>query len=184
MRPRGYSSEAVILARRDYSEADRILVVYTKESGKRYLMAKGVRKPSSRKRGSLEVFSYIKFAAMRGKDLDLMTEVETIENYSGIRRNLKKVTLAYYFMETVGRTSHENEPNAEIYNLILNFMERLEKEKSLKSLRLEFIQKLLELGGFWPKGKLLEDHDRKIEEVMEKIPSSVRVGKRMLEHFS
>ncbi|MFH1792345.1 MAG: DNA repair protein RecO, partial [Patescibacteria group bacterium] len=61
MKQRNYSTEAIILATKDYSEADRILVVYTKDFGKLSLIAKGVRKTTSKKRGHLEIFNYLKF---------------------------------------------------------------------------------------------------------------------------
>ena len=78
------------MARQNYSEADRILKLFTKHYGKVSIIAKGVRKPKSRKRGSLEVFGHIKFAASRGKNLDLMTEVEIIDSFELVRKSLKR----------------------------------------------------------------------------------------------
>ena len=63
MKPRSYTSEGIVLARRNYGEADRILVIYSKNFGRVSYMAKGVRRPKSRKRGHIEVFNYIKFQA-------------------------------------------------------------------------------------------------------------------------
>ncbi|KKU02477.1 MAG: repair protein RecO protein, partial [Candidatus Woesebacteria bacterium GW2011_GWE1_45_18] len=109
MTPRTYSDEGIVLTRRHYAEADRILSVYSKNHGRLSLIAKGVRRPTSKKRGHIEVFNQIKFQAVRGRGLDLMTEAEIIENFAEIRKSLKKVALAYYFMEVVGRTTHEGE---------------------------------------------------------------------------
>ena len=131
MVPRRYSSEAIVLARRRFSEADRILVVFTKSYGKISLIAKGIRKPKSKKRGSLEVFSQIKFAASRGKNLDIITEVEIIDSYSGIRKNLKKVTVAYFFLEVIGRIIQEGEKNEKLYSLLISYLDKLKKESFL-----------------------------------------------------
>ena len=54
MTPRNYTSEGIVLARKRYSEADRILSIFSKTFGKNVYIAKGVRKPRSRKRGHLE----------------------------------------------------------------------------------------------------------------------------------
>ena len=127
------------MARRNYSEADRILVVYSKYYGKLSLLAKGVRKPKSRKRGALEVFTHIKFAAARGKNLDIITEVEIIDAFDTVRNDLKKVSLAYYFMEVIDKITREQEKNETLFKLILTYLKKLQFTKSLKKLRADFI---------------------------------------------
>ena len=150
MRQKRYSSEGIVLARRNYSEADRILVIYSKKYGKISLMAKGVRKPESRKRGSLEVFSLFKFSAARGKNLDMLTEAEIINSFPAIRKDLRKVVVAYYFMEVIGRITSEGEKNEKLYSQILENLKMLKSSESLKSLRKTFVYDTLVLLGFWP----------------------------------
>ena len=180
MRPKRYSSEGIVLARRNFGEADRILVVYSKKFGKISFIAKGVRKPESRKRGSLEVFSRFKFAASRGKNLDLITEAEVVDSYPTIRKNLKRVAVAYYFMEVVGRTTSEEEKNLEIYYNILKSLKALRSTKTLKTLRKKFVYDTLTMLGFWPKDKPMENPDYVLEDVVEREMSSARVGKKLL----
>ncbi|MFV1917446.1 MAG: DNA repair protein RecO [Patescibacteria group bacterium] len=180
MRPRSYSSEGIVLARRNYGEADRILVIYSKNYGKLSLMAKGVRMLKSRKRGSLEVFSHINFSAARGKSLDIMTEAEYIDFYPQIRKNLNKVAVAYFFMETIGRVTQEGEKNEALYLLLLKKLSNLKTSKTLKNLRKEFIYEVLTQVGFWPRGKKLDNHDQVLEDVVEREMSSARVGKKLL----
>lgn len=177
MRARTYSSEGIVLARRNYGEADRILVVFSKDQGKLSLMAKGVRKPSSRKRGHIEVFSHLQFSAARGKSLDIIIEAEMIDAFSSIRKDLKKVSVAYFFVETVGRLTREDEKNQSVFNLLLYYLNRLKKSKSLKLLRDEFTVEILTLLGFWPRGKHMDNPDTVLEEVAERQFSSIRVGK-------
>lgn len=181
MIPRSYSDEGIVLARRNYAEADRILSVYSRNHGRISLIAKGVRKPISRKRGHLEVFSHIKFQAVNGKSLDLITEVETVENFPEVRKKLNLASLAYYFMEAVGRTTRENEPHPELFFLITKYLNDLKFATKLKQLKTEFTVEILETLGFWPKGKELTNPDAKLEEITERNFSSIRVGKRVLE---
>lgn len=180
MTPRTYSDEGIVLARRSYSEADRILSVYSKNHGRLALIAKGVRRPISKKRGHLEVFNQIRFQVVRGRGLDLMTEAETIDNFSEVRKNLKKVALAYYFMEVIGRTTHEGERHPELYTSILKYLRILKTARELKKLRKQFVYEILTILGFWPRGRSLADPDAKLAEVTERNLSSVRVGKRLL----
>lgn len=183
MRPKHYSSEGIVLARRNYGETDRILVVYSKAFGKISLMAKGVRKLKSRKRGSIEVFSYIKFAAARGKNLDLITEVEVIDSFLKVRKNLKKVAVAYYFMEVIGRVTRDDEKNEKLFFLLAEFLGNLRGPtslNSLKKLRKDFVYYTLVFLGFWPMRKPMDNPDYVLEDVVEREMSSARVGKKLL----
>ena len=175
-----YSDEGIVLARRNFGEADRILSIYSKSHGRISAIAKGIRRTTSKKRGHLEVFSHIKFQIADGKGIGIVTEVETLNNFGIIRKDLKKVSLAYYFTEVVGKITHEHERNDGIFELILNYLEKLQFETRLRSLRLNFIHELLAITGFWPKGKILLNPDEKLEEVIERGINSIRVGRKVL----
>jgi len=122
VRAKKFTSEGIVISRKNYSEADRILVIYTNDYGKLFVMAKGVRKLKSKKRGHLEVFSHIKFSASKGSGIDVMTEVESINDFHKIKKDLKKVALAYYFMEVVFKLTSQEEKNKELFRLILNYL--------------------------------------------------------------
>lgn len=180
MIPKKYSSEGIVLARQNFSEADRILVIFTRKYGKISLIAKGVRKPKSRKRGSLEIFSYIKFSASKGKGLDLIEEVEVIDSFQTIRKDLKKVSVAYFLIEVVGRLTQEGEKNEALFRLILKYLNGLKNATSLKDLRKDYIKDALVLLGFWPRAKKIKNPDVTLQEISEREFSSVMVGKKLV----
>ena len=180
MRPHNYSDEGFVLSRRNFGEADRLLSLYTKNNGRISLIAKGVRRPKSKKRGHIEVFTLVKFQANQGRGIDIMTEAEVVEDFAQIRMSLKKVSLAYYISEVVGKITHESEPNTQLFNLIHTIFTKLKTTKLLRALRQDFILKLLTLTGFWPEGKVMTNHDTELAEVVERQIHSERVGKIML----
>jgi len=180
MNQHGFSSEGVVLGRRNFGEADRILSIYSKDHGRISLIAKGIRRPKSKKRGHLEIFSLVRFQAVATHGIDLMTEAEISDDFKEIRKSLPKVSLAYYFMEVVGKITHEGEPNIELYNLIFTSLEKLKAASGLKELRLDFIKKLLILTGYWPEDKKMNNPDESLEEVIERQIYSERVGRRIL----
>ncbi|MGA2910788.1 MAG: DNA repair protein RecO [Candidatus Microgenomates bacterium] len=179
MKPRTYTSEGIILARKNYGEADRIISVFSKDQGRVSMMAKGARRPKSRKRGHIEVFNRVRFQAITGRGLDIMTEAEVIDDFKQIRTSLKKISLAYYLAEVIGRITHEGEGNAGVYDLLLDSLEKLKTAKMLKKLRLDFLKELLIILGYWPKDKTLIDPDKTLEEVIERQIYSKRVGKQI-----
>ena len=125
MAHKSFSSEGVILLRKNYGEADRLLTIFSKYYGKVFLIAKGVRKPKSRKRGHIEIFSRIKFSCSKNDHFVLMNEAELIDSYEEIRKNLKKTALAYYFIEVISKIIQEDERHDDLYILLLKYFELL-----------------------------------------------------------
>ena len=79
--PRVYRCEAVVLRQRRLGEADRILTLYTPQLGKLDAVAKGVRKQTSRKAGHLEPFTLTALLVAGGRNLDIITQAETVESF-------------------------------------------------------------------------------------------------------
>ena len=181
MKSRGYSDQGVVLARRNFGEADRIVVIFSENHGKVSLLAKGVRKPKSRKRGHIEVFSLIKFQAVKTNSIDLITEAETIDSFEVVRKDLKKVSVAYFFVEAIGKITHDGEPHQNIFEILVKFLNLLKTTPNLKFLRNDFTKELLIATGFWPLGKKLDDPDTVLEEVTERRMNSIRVGKKVIQ---
>lgn len=169
------------MSRKNYSEADRVLILFSKHFGKLSLLAKGVRKLKSKKRGHIEIFSKLKFSAVKGKGMDIVTEVETLDDYSAVRSNLNKITLAYYFCEVVNKITQVDGGPSAVYGLLTTALEQLEQKTELKKLRLKFIYELLIEMGYWPESKKMVDADMVLSDVLERNINSFRVGKIMLQ---
>lgn len=151
-RERVYRTEGVVLRRHDLGEADRLTTVYTREYGKVRLVAKGVRRPRSRKAGHLEPFTRVALLIARGRELDIITQVETIDDYPGLRENLTQLGQASYISELLDRFSvEEGEGNYVQYELLLKSLERLTQEGfEPRSVVLYFELRLLDLVGYRP----------------------------------
>jgi DNA repair protein RecO (recombination protein O) len=113
-----YRTEAIVLRRTDFGEADRLLTVFTPERGKLRLIAKGARKPTSRKSGHLELFSYGRFLVAVGRDLDIVTQAETLEPFLPLREDLIRTTYAYYLAELADAFSAERDENRPLFELL------------------------------------------------------------------
>ena len=76
-----YRDEAIVLRTHKLGEADRIVTMLTRENGKVRAVAKGVRRTSSRFGARLEPFMMIDVQLHTGRNLDIVTQVETIGAY-------------------------------------------------------------------------------------------------------
>ena len=124
-RERVYRTEAVVLRRQDLGEADRLLTVYSLDYGKLRLVAKGARRPRSRKAGHLEPFTRVQLLLARGRELDIITQAEAIETYPGVRDNLIHLGQTAYVVEMLDRFTVEREVNRTLYHLLVHTLERL-----------------------------------------------------------
>jgi hypothetical protein len=84
-RHRSYRTHAVVLRRRDYADADRVVTVFTPGMGKQSLIAKGARKTTSRKAGHLELFTHANLQVAEARTWDIITEATTVEPFRHLR---------------------------------------------------------------------------------------------------
>ena len=76
--------KAIVLSRRDFRESDQIISLYTKEKGKLELLARGVKKITSKNSAHLEPFSLVDIDIAYGKEFNHLTKVQPIEYFKNI----------------------------------------------------------------------------------------------------
>ncbi len=147
---RSYHTQAIVLSHIEYGEADRILKLFTLEKGKISAIAKGVRKIRSRKAGHLEPFTYVNLYLAKGRNLDIITQAETINPFMGLRENLERVAFASYVMELLDRFTYEEGQNVGIFRLLASTLSRLESQTNTETIVHFFELRFLDLLGFRP----------------------------------
>src|SRR3989344_3096612 len=146
-----YKTEVIILKRMNFSEADRILTCFTKKFGKINLLAKGARKLTSRKGGSLELLNWCKLSVATGQSLDLVLESQVERAFLPIKSNLYKTSLAYQVVEVCDKLTIEHQPSLRLFNLLLTTLAALSAETNRQKQKLvvaSFQLKLLHILGF------------------------------------
>jgi len=148
---RSFRASAVVLRHADWGEADRILTLYTREQGMVRALAKGARKVTSRKAGHLQPFTHITVQLAKGRDLLIITQVETINAYLPLHDNLVKTGYAAYVVELLLRFSYEDEgANPSIFRLLTETLDRLEKEEDAWLPVRYYEMRFLDAVGFRP----------------------------------
>ena len=167
---RTYRTEGIILRRTNFGEADRLLTIFTKNHGKLRVRAPGIRKTQSRKGPHLELFNLSSFFLAQGKSLDIVTEAQTLNNFSEIRKDLKKVWIAYYFCELMDSLCAERQENWEVLELLKNSLENLSVDSGQARMTDYFANELLQILGYLPRDKNLNGNDleRFIENILER----------------
>ncbi len=149
-RQRLYRLQAIIMRRRDLGEADRLLTVFTRDRGKVNLLAKGVRRAASRKAGHLEPFTYTDLLVAKGASLDLVTQAETITSHRHVREDLWLSSLAYYVVELADAFTQDEDPNALLFELMLETLDRLDANRAVNLAVRYYELHALDLAGYQP----------------------------------
>ena len=145
-----YRVEAIVIRRRDWGEADRLLTLFTREQGKIQAVAKGARKPTSRKAGHVELFTHTRLLIARSRSIDIITQAETVEAYRPLRESLEASTLAHYFAELLDRFTGEAEADHALFDLLSLALAWLCQAEDLRLVARYYELRLLEMAGFRP----------------------------------
>lgn len=149
---RSFRASAVVLRHADWGEADRLLTLYTRERGMVRAIAKGARKVTSRKAGHLQPFTQIAIQLAKGRDLLIVTQVETINAFLPLREDLLKTSHAAYVVELLLRFSYEDEgANPSIFRLLVETLGRIETEEDAWLAIRYYEMRLLDAVGFRPR---------------------------------
>lgn len=148
-----YRDEAVVLRTRKLGEADRILTLLTREHGQIHAVAKGVRRTSSKFGARLEPFSVIDLQLYTGRNLDIVTQVDTLAPHGrAISGDYGLFTTATAMVETAERlTEMEREPATQQYLLLVGALRSLAERAHASTLVLDsYLLRALAIAGWAP----------------------------------
>ena len=150
-RPRTYKAEGVVLSRRDLGDVDRIVTLYTREFGRRRLVARGVRRPASHLAPHLELFNRVHVLGAVGANLDILSQVEALESYPRLRADLAAFSAAGWAIELLDGLSQDAESVPDAYGALLTFLRGLEvSEEPPETWLAALALVLLEIHGYQP----------------------------------
>jgi DNA repair protein RecO (recombination protein O) len=148
--PRVYSTPAIVLRQRKLGDTDKIVTLYTANFGKVDATAKGVRRLTSRLAGNVEPLSHGSFMLAHGRNLDIITQVQSIETFQPLREDLSRLSHALYAAELIDRGTEERSENFALYRLLLDTLRRLSQDNDLDLVLRFFEISLLDKLGYRP----------------------------------
>ena len=165
--PRRYVTDAIVLSRFDYGEADRILTLITPGDGKIKAIAKGIRRPTSRIGGSVEPFAELKLVLAHGRTFDVVTQVSVVHPFLRMRDDLVSFGTASYMAELANGVLEERHAADSVYVLLKRAYEILDAGMAPARVARWFEMHLADELGVRPEvdrcvecGRLLEADER------------------------
>jgi DNA repair protein RecO (recombination protein O) len=151
-------TEGVVLRSFRFSEADRVLHLYTHDRGRIGAIAKGVRKTKSRFGARLEPFSHVELVLHEGSgELHTITGVSLVDAHRPTREDPYRLSVGLVGAEAMLRLYVEEERNERAFEALTRFLEAVDAipagrrgQAGLDPLALAFQLKLLWLSGYVP----------------------------------
>jgi DNA repair protein RecO (recombination protein O) len=148
-----YRDEGVVLRVQKLGEADRIVTLLTRHTGRVRAVGKGVRRTTSRFGARLEPFSHVDLQLWTGRSLDIVTQAETLGAYGkDIVGDYARYTAGTAVLETAERlTAEEREPSLRLYLLVVGALRGLAAGTHEPSLVLDaFLVRAMSVAGWEP----------------------------------
>lgn len=128
-------------------EADRILTVFTQNMGKITVLAKGVRRITSRRGGNVELLNRSLMFLHPAKSFLILTEASVLDTYQRLKEDLTLSTYAFHIIELVDKLTAENQENRVVYEDLVNVLQKLSRNPRQILIR-AFEAKILSNLGF------------------------------------
>jgi DNA repair protein RecO (recombination protein O) len=144
-----YRDHGIVLRTYKLGEADRIIVFMTKDRGKVRAVAKGVRKTRSKFGSRLEPMSHVSVQLYEGRELDIVTQAESVDHFRPIRDDLDRIARGSSMLEAVDQMAMDREPNPRLYQMLLGALRTLAAHNGPLVVP-AFFWKLLALEGLQP----------------------------------
>lgn len=148
--PKSYRCEGLTLKNFPLGEADLIVTLYTRDSGKLRVSAKGARRSTSKLVGHFEPLALVKLSLAQARNLDIVTQAQTVETFPDLKRDLKGITKGLYVAELVDGFGSEGNPNQALYYLAIETLRAIGQAPNSEWPIHYFELHLLEVSGLMP----------------------------------
>jgi DNA repair protein RecO (recombination protein O) len=130
-----FSDIGIVIRVINFGEADRFVDIVSQDHGLINLIAKGVRRITSKKAPHLDLLNLIKFQVARGRSPQIITQAELIEPHLNLKNNLKMARTSFYLIEILNSLLAPEQPDKELFLSLKNYLFHLNKTTSKEKSR-------------------------------------------------
>lgn len=148
--PRSYQTQGIVLKQSKLGEFDKIVTVYSAEFGKLRAVAKGACRPNSKLGGNVEPLTHSLMFLAKGRNLDIVTQSQTINGFLALKSDLRRLARALYILELVDSFTADGGENRPLFDLFLETLDRLSQPEGTDIALRYFELHLLHHLGYRP----------------------------------
>ncbi len=148
--PRTYQTRGIVLKQTKLGEFDKIITIYTREFGKVKAVAKGACRPKSKLGGNVEPLTHSLMFLARGRNLDIVTQSQTIDGFLALRGDLWRMACGFYVLELIDAFTAEGSESRPSFDLLLEVLDQLSQPEANEVALRYFELHLLHHLGYRP----------------------------------
>jgi DNA repair protein RecO (recombination protein O) len=155
---------AIIISRKDYRENHVLLDLYTQNSGRIKLLARGAKKFKAKLSSHLEPLSLVEILIIPSKSIDYLASSNTKNYFTGIKNSWSKLETAGKVLNVFSQTVKDNEKEEKLFNYLLLWLNKLDdlEEENCSYLFSLWMIHFLELLGYMPNLKNCQSCQKKL----------------------
>lgn len=165
-----------VIRRINFGESDRYITLFTQKNGKVEVVARGVRKITSKRSSSVELLNLVSFSAVKTSkkyseksSAYILTEVEPRESFSHLKNDLSQVQYVFLICELLDALCPFGQPHEDIFKLVYETLKNSatrQEEQGFHWLQVQMLGNL----GFLDTRKTYEtgSMDKHIEKIIER----------------
>lgn len=147
-----FHTEGFIISSKPRKEADKFILIFTRDFGMIWAQAQGIRKLSSKLRFSLQDFSYVRVDLVRGREIWRITNATKIRSFNNIVQDPQAFKVLLNISKLLKRLINGEEKNEALFNHLIETLSFLNKEHlmtdELKDLELIIVLRILHHLGY------------------------------------
>ena len=145
-----YKVESINLKSTKFGEADKLLTLFSKTRGKIKAIAKSASKPGSKFGGRLEPFAYNRMLLAKGRNLDILSQAQTIDTFHKIRESEKALKAGLYMAKVIDCYLEDGMTEEDLFELMLGCLFMLKDGVMPQLVTRIFDIRFADIEGFLP----------------------------------
>ena len=125
-------SKCLILNKKELNEADLLATVFSKDFGKISGMAFGIRKSKKRSLLTLNPLNIAEITFQKKNGYYTIIETELVKNFSNIMKDIEKLEISLYILDSVNKIYDVNYENKDFFNKLEEIFYFIDNLESLK----------------------------------------------------
>jgi DNA repair protein RecO (recombination protein O) len=144
-----YKTKGIVLNSRPFDETGKLVSIFTSDYGKIRVIAKGAKRPTSKFGGRIETFSLLELLIAEGRNLDILSQCETIESFQKLRESEDTIRMGLYFIRVIDAATVEGQKNANLFKLLAYSLKKMKEGMEFEKVEKFFEVNFLKVEGLY-----------------------------------
>ena len=166
--------KGLILKKKEVGEANLLITIFSQEYGKLVGMAYGIRKSKKRNVASLNPLNIVEMLITEKNNYHIIDETETIKVFNNITKNIEKLEIALYILDSVEKIYDLSYENHIFFDKILEILDYIDGIKSMTEeykyyIGVSFLRRIMIEHGIYDKMELKEILGERLGKVYDNL---------------